>query len=110
VDSWTLRYVKGIDPTRRPTTADLPDPNNPTYPEWSATYPSGAGGLDEVVNGQLMLEDPSSPSGQLESTCAFALLLNAWAHIRGNYGFIWYGELPYAIAIERCICPEPANS
>ena len=110
VDSWTLRYVKGIDPTRRPTPADLPDPNNPTYPEWSATYPSGTGGLDATVNGQLMLEDPSSPSGQLESTCAFALLLNAWAHIRGNYGFIWYGELPYAIAIERCICPEPANS
>ena len=52
-----------------------------------------------------MLVDPSTPSGYLETSCAFALRLRTWAHIRGNWGFIWYGEKLYAIAVERCVCP-----
>jgi hypothetical protein len=98
VDSWTLQYVKGVDPTRLPV------------PAWSNSYPSGQSPVNETVNGNIMLVDTTTPSGHIESTCAFALMLQAWAHIRGNYGFIYYGEKVYAIAIERCICPEPANS
>ena len=58
--------------------------------------------LESVPSG---LIDPSTPSGYIENSCAFALRLQAWAHIRGNWGFIWYGEKLYAIAVERCICP-----
>ena len=43
----------------------------------------------------------------LTSTCAFALKLYAWAHIRNGYGFVYYTEQIKAIAIEKCApCPQ----
>ncbi len=92
--AWSLQYVKGINPTRLPV------------PAWGNDYPGGqipVAPVHEVVDGGVMLTG-------LDGTCAFALALNAWVHIRGNYGFIQYPELLYAIAIERCVCPAPANS
>jgi hypothetical protein len=43
----------------------------------------------------------------LTGTCAFALRLRAWAHIRNGYSFLYYDEDIDAIAIEKCgPCPE----
>jgi hypothetical protein len=91
VHEWRLDYTKG-------TTAaggNLGD----------VSYNAGLSPVNVLVPGGVMLIDPSTPSGYLEASCAFALRLEAWAHIRGNWGFIWYGEKLYAIAVERCICP-----
>jgi len=42
----------------------------------------------------------------LTTTCAFALRLRAWAHVRNGRHFIYYDEDIDAIAIEKCpICP-----
>ena len=71
-------------------------------------YSAGFSPVDVAVAGGPMLADPSTPSGYIENSCAFALRLRAWAHVRGNSGFIWYGEKLYAIAVERCICPPAA--
>ncbi|PKH02983.1 hypothetical protein CXF72_08595 [Psychromonas sp. MB-3u-54] len=38
----------------------------------------------------------------LDSTCAFALRLRAWAHVRNGRYFIFYDEDIDAIAIEKC--------
>jgi hypothetical protein len=38
----------------------------------------------------------------LTSTCAFALRLRAWAHVRNGYGFVFHDEDIDAIAIEKC--------
>ncbi len=38
----------------------------------------------------------------LDSTCAFALRLRAWAHVRNGREFIFYDEDIDAIAIEKC--------
>ena len=68
VGQWTLQYVKGINPTRLPV------------PAWGNDYPSGqipVAAVHEVVDGGVMLTG-------LDGTCAFALLLNAWAHIRAT--------------------------
>jgi hypothetical protein len=84
VNSWILEYVKGINPTR--------------HTLGSATYNAGTSPVSVDVNGNAMVAG-------LTSTCAFALLLRAWSHVRGDSGFHYYGEKAYAIAIERCICP-----
>jgi hypothetical protein len=44
----------------------------------------------------------------LDSTCAFALRLRAWAHVRNGRHFVFYDEDIDAIAIEKCPpCPPP---
>ena len=90
VHSWTLDYTKGITATGGTL--------------GTGTYNTGTALVNVAVPGAPMLVDLSTPSGYIESSCAFALRLNAWAHIRGNWGFIWYGEKLYAVAVERCIC------
>lgn len=91
VHSWDLKYVKGIDPTR--------------IALGSGEYAAGLSPVDVDVNGGAMLVEPvtpSNPTGQLQSTCAFALLLNAYLHCRGDWGWIYVGEKAYAIAVEKC--------
>lgn len=98
VHSWDLKYVKGIDPTR--------------IALGSQEYPAGQSPVDVDVNGNAMLVEPitpSNPTGQLQSTCAFALLLNAWLHCRGDWGWIYVGEKAYAIAVEKCPPCAPVN-
>ena len=53
------------------------------------------GSVNAIVSGAPMLVG-------LNSTCAFALKLWAWPHIRNGYGFIYYNEQIKAIAIEKC--------
>lgn len=85
--SWTLQYTKGVNPA-----VTVLGGNS-----------SSSGALSPVsvtVSGAPLLVG-------LSSTCAFALKLYAWAHIRNGYGFVYYTEQIKAIAIEKCApCPE----
>ena len=85
--SWTLQYTKGVNPA-----VTVLGSNS-----------SNSGALSPVslpVSGAPLLAG-------LTSTCAFALKLYAWAHIRNGYGFVYYTEQIKAIAIEKCgPCPE----
>ena len=86
--SWDLMYTKGID-------ADW----LPVKPLNEGSASSNAGGLhvvNQTVGGGALVDG-------LSSTCAFALRLRAWAHIRnGYYPFIYRDEDIKAIAIEKC--------
>jgi hypothetical protein len=95
VHSWRLRYTRGTNPTRVSLDSD--------------SFNSGASPVDKDVSGTSLLVDPSTSSGKLESTCAFALILDAWAHIRVNYGFLYNGEKVYAIAVEKCPILPPGQ-
>jgi len=80
--SWALQYTKGVNPAVTVLASDS----------------SNSGSLSPVsttVSGAPLLAG-------LTSTCAFALKLYAWAHIRNGYGLIYYTEQIKAIAIERC--------
>lgn len=81
VHSWDLRYVKGVNPTR----IFLDD----------GVYNAGTSPVDVDVNADSLLVG-------LNSTCAFALILTVWSHVRNNWGFAWVDEQIRAIAIERC--------
>jgi len=80
--SWALQYTKGVNPA---VTVLASDSSN-----------SGSlGSVSTPVSGAPLLVG-------LNSTCAFALKLYAWAHIRNGYGFVYYTEQIKAIAIEKC--------
>ena len=85
--SWTLQYTKGVNPAVT----------------LLASNSSNSGALSPVsttVSGAPLL-------ASLTTTCAFALKLYGWAHIRNGYGFVYYTEQIKAIAIEKCApCPE----
>ncbi len=95
VHAWSLNYVKGTVSTEH-------------YLD-SATHASGIASVSEIVSGAPMLADPATPSGQLERSCAFALILRAWSHVRVNYGWHRYADKEYAIAIERCTPTLPID-
>lgn len=80
--SWALQYTKGVNPAVTVLASGV----------------SSSGALSPVnqsVSGAPMLTG-------LTGTCAFALKLYAWAHIRNGYGRIYYREQIKAIAIEKC--------
>lgn len=80
--SWALQYTKGVNPAVTVL----------------ASNSSNSGALSPVstiVSGAPLLAG-------LTSTCAFALKLYVWAHIRNGYGFVYYTEQIKAIAIEKC--------
>ncbi len=83
-----LAYVKGIEGI-----------SNSLY---SYNSPTGSPGSQlQTVSGNALLTG-------LTSTCAFALTLSAWPHIRNGYGMIYWQSQTQAIAIERCapcLCP-----
>jgi len=88
--SWGLQYTKGVNPS----VTVLAGASSPT----GALSP-----VNQTVSGAPLLAG-------LSSTCAFALKLYAWAHIRNGYGLVYYREQIKAIAIERCApCPECAS-
>jgi hypothetical protein len=83
--------------------------------EWQLSYVKGLGiasgtlasassdtGLAVPVN-QLVSSAPMTAG--LTGTCAFALNISAWAHIRNGYSRIYYTWLPYALAVDACQCP-----
>jgi len=80
--SWQLEYTKGV----------IPGVN------WLASGASNSGAPSTVsqnVSGAPLLVG-------LSTTCAFAVKLYAYAHIRNGYGLIYYRETIKAIAIEKC--------
>lgn len=88
--SWTLQYTKGVNPAVTVLAGN--------------TSPTGAlSPVNQSVSGAPLLAG-------LASTCAFALKLSAWAHVRNGYGLIYYREQIKAIAIEKCApCPDCAT-
>lgn len=85
--SWALQYTKGVNPAVNVLASN--------------SSSSGALNVSNLpVSGAPLLAG-------LTSTCAFALKLYAWAHIRNGYGFVYYTEIIQAIAIEKCDpCPK----
>jgi hypothetical protein len=81
VHSWSLAYVKGVTVTR--------------HPLGSGVFNAGIALVEQDVNANALMAG-------LTSTCAYALLLSATSQVRGNWGFLYYGEKIYAIAIEKC--------
>ncbi len=93
VNSWKLEFAQGsASGSRYP----LAPPSGGAY---SVVYPNGQSPVDVDVSGAPLHTE------LLTSTCAYALMLNAWLHVRSNWGFIWVGEQVYAIAVEKCNCP-----
>lgn len=89
--SWALHYTKGVNPAN----IHLDSDSSPT----GALSP-----VNQVVSGAPLLTG-------LMSTCAFALTLEAWVHVRNGYTLIRYPEQIkiVAIAIEKCApCPDCA--
>ncbi|NHZ96098.1 hypothetical protein [Massilia sp. CCM 8734] len=87
--TWALDYTKGVSPT---VTSLLP---SPAFSNSGALSP-----VNTSVSGAPLLAG-------LSSTCAFAVKLSAYAHIRNGYGLVYYSEIIIALAIEKCVpCPE----
>ena len=82
--SWALQYQKG------------------TVAGWNAidSQVSSAGNAPAPVNPKVW--GNPTPIADLTTTCAFALRLSAWPHIRNGYSFIYYREQTISIAIEKC--------
>jgi hypothetical protein len=80
--SWGLGYVKGLNIA-------------------SGTLASAISnsGLAVPVN-QLVSSAPMTAG--LAGTCAFALTIGAWSHIRNGYSLIYHVSQPYALAVEKC--------
>ncbi len=80
--SWGLGYVKGLNIASGTLDSD-----------------SSNSGLAVPVN-QLVSSAPMTAG--LTGTCAFALTIGAWSHIRNGYGLIYHVSQPYALAVEKC--------
>ncbi|MFN0191748.1 MAG: hypothetical protein ACKVP5_07195 [Aestuariivirga sp.] len=88
--SWGLYYTKGINPAENylasgSSNTGLPGSVNQTVPGGTAAPAPGTG----------MLQG-------LSTTCAFALKLWAYAHVRDGRNFIYYTEQMKAVAVEKC--------
>lgn len=88
--SWSLSYKKG--------TADT------VYDVAASTASNGSNSADGLIasgatNAPLNVALINAPT-----TCAYALILNAQAHIRNGYTFIYHVPHIEAIAIENCVC------
>ncbi|MBK8814695.1 MAG: hypothetical protein IPN42_03940 [Methylococcaceae bacterium] len=82
LNSWALQSTKGVNPAI-------------TVLGSNSSNSGSLSPVSTVVNGAPLLTG-------LTTTCAFALKLSAWAHIRNGYGFVYYSEQIKAIAIEKC--------
>jgi hypothetical protein len=80
--SWGLGYVKGLN-----------------IASGTLASASSNSGLAVPVS-QLVSSAPMTAG--LTGTCAFALTIGAWAHIRNGYGLIYHVSQPYALAVENC--------
>jgi hypothetical protein len=94
LNSWGFQYTKGVNPAVH--VLDSGSSNNGAPSTVTKTVDGTA-----PPNGA----EPSMLTG-VTTTCAFALKLWAWAHVRNGYGLIYYREQIKAIAIEKCPpCP-----
>lgn len=83
--SWSLKYVKGLSETEQPLNGNSSPAGLSPVPQTATPTPSSA----------------PFTSG-LGTTCAFALIVDAWSHIRNGYGFIYYSRKVKAVAVEKC--------
>jgi hypothetical protein len=81
--SWALNYEKGLVGT-----------------QFNLNGESSAGGLSPLPRNAGTSSSPFTTG--LTSTCAFSLILNAWAHIRNGYGFVYFSQLIKSVAVEKC--------
>jgi hypothetical protein len=81
--SWKLSYVKGLS-----TTENYMD---------SA---SSSVGLSPLPQDKTNTSAPFTTG--LGTTCAFSLIVDATAHIRNGYGWVYYRRLVNAVAVEKC--------
>jgi len=93
---WRLEYTKGVQPppphtiARDVSYAGSLNPVNVTID--AMNYPNPSLGTPAYLN---MLQG-------VDTSCAFALKLLAWPHIRNGRHFVYYREVVKAIAIEKC--------
>lgn len=80
--SYGLQYTKGVNPTVHVLDSGISNSGAP-------------GTVNKTVSGAALLVG-------LTTTCAFALKLWAYAHIRDGRQFIYYDEVIKAIAVEKC--------
>lgn len=92
--SWGLYYTKGVNPAVH-------------YLAGGNSNNGLPGSINQTVSGGTAAPAPGTGMlAGLDSTCAFALKLYAYAHIRDGRNFIYYREQIKAIAIEKCPpCP-----
>ena len=88
--SWGLYYTKGVNPTVH-------------YLASGASNNGLPGSINQPVSGGTAAPAPGTGMlAGLDSTCAFALKLWAYSHVRDGRRFIYYREQIKAIAIEKC--------
>ncbi|OPY12812.1 MAG: hypothetical protein A4E69_01993 [Syntrophus sp. PtaB.Bin138] len=88
--SWGLYYTKGVNPTVH-------------YLASGASNNGLPGSINQPVSGGTAAPAPGTGMlAGLDSTCAFALKLWAYSHVRDGRHFIYYREQIKAIAIEKC--------
>ena len=90
--SWTLQYTKGVNPAV-------------TVLAGGVSHSGALSPVNQTVSGAPLLVG-------LTGTCAFAIKLCAWAHIRNGYSRVYYREQIKAIAIEKCatLAAIPGNT
>ena len=80
---------------------------------WSLYYEKGLIGVQNYMAGESnasglspLPRNASTSSASftngLTTTCAFSLILDAWAHIRNGHGFIYFSQLIKSVAVEKC--------
>jgi len=85
---WRLNYIKGLSAS-----------------EITMDYESSAAGLSPLPRNRTNSSAPFTDG--LTTTCAFALVMDAWSHIRNGYGWVYHNRLIKAVAVEKCPpCPE----
>jgi hypothetical protein len=88
--AWGLYYTKGVNPTIHYLASGVSDNGLP-------------GSVNQMVSGGTAAPAPGTGMlANLNSTCAFALKLYAYAHVRDGRQFIYYREQMKAIAVEKC--------
>ncbi|HWJ94705.1 MAG TPA: hypothetical protein VNT33_08265, partial [Telluria sp.] len=84
--SWRLAYVMGL-----------------ASGETTMVAESDPGGLAPLPRPLASTVITSAPfTDELATTCAFALVLDAWALIRNGYGFVYRTRLVKPVAVEKC--------
>lgn len=81
--SWSLRYVKGL-----------------SMDEKNIDYEFSPAGLSPLPRSRT--NSSAIFTSGLTSTCAFALIVDAWSHIRNGYGQVYYQRLVKPVAVEKC--------
>ncbi len=88
--SWGFYYTKGVNPAIN-------------YLDSGVSNNGLPGSINKTVSGGTAAPAPGTGMlAGLDTTCAFALKLWAYAHVRDGRNFIYYREQMKAIAIEKC--------